>query len=424
MSESEKESDKIIELPSDMSEDDKNPNKKRKFYLTLLTIIILIIAVLCGLYYWLVGRFYEETDNAYVNGNIIPITSQVGGTIIAVKADDTQFVTTGQLLVELDPIDSFIAFEQAKANLAETLRNTQQLFINNHGLQASINDREASFQKARKDLNRRNAAIGYGAVSKEELIHAEDTLKSADASLTQARSALLANRALTENTDLQEHPSVLAAAAKLRQTYIDYMRTNIRAPISGEISKRTAQVGQRIAPGALLMALVPLDQVWVDANFKEKQVRNMRVGQPVLVTADLYGSSVEYHGKIVGFSAGTGSAFALLPAQNATGNWIKVVQRLPVRIELDPKELQAHPLRIGLSMDATVDTHDRSGKFISEPAKIPIYETMIYENLGKQADAEIDKIINENIGKTANLNSSNTDSDKEKKASPAKEPSQ
>lgn len=403
-----------LELPPDVDDEETIRKKKRRFYLKLFTLSIIIIAILCGIYWFLIARFYENTEDAYVNGNIIPITAQVGGTIIAVKVDDTQFVKTGQLLVELDPIDSFIAFEQAKANLGETLRNTHQLFINNTGLKANIVNREASLEQARQDLTRRNAAVGYGAVSNEELTHAQDSLKSADASLTQARSALLANRALTENTNLEQHPSVLAAAARLRQAYIDYMRTNIRAPISGEIAKRTAQVGQRISANTQLMALVPLDEVWVDANFKEKQLRHMRIGQPVSLTADLYGSDVKYHGKIVGFSAGTGSAFALLPAQNATGNWIKVVQRLPVRIVIDPKELEAHPLRVGLSMDVTVDTHDRSGKFISVPAEVPVYATQIFENWGKQADAEIAKIINENIGKTSNLDSDNNYSDKVK----------
>lgn len=392
----------VDQLP--ITPDEERLGKKRKFLLISFTIVLVVIAIFYGLYWWFIARFYEETDNAYVNGNIIPITAQVGGTVIAVKADDTQYVSTGQLLVELDPIDAFIAFEQAKANLAQTLRNTQQLFINNTGLQANLKNQQVSHEKAKQDLLRRNQAIGVGAVSKEELTHAEDSLKSADAALTQAQSALLANRALTENTNLPQHPNVLAAATRLRQAYIDYMRTSIRAPVSGEISKRTAQVGQRVAAGTQLMALVPLEQVWVDANFKEKQVRYMRIGQPATLTADLYGSSVVYHGTIMGFSAGTGSAFALLPAQNATGNWIKVVQRLPVRIQLDPKELKAHPLRIGLSMEVTIDLHNQSGKYINETAPIPVYETPIYENWGKEADAEINKVISENISKTANLN--------------------
>lgn len=392
----------VDELP--LTSEEEKPKKKRKFFLILLTITFIIIAIVCGLYWWFIARFYESTDNAYVNGNIIPITSQVGGTIITVKVDETQYVSTGQLLVEIDPIDAFVAFQLSKANLAETLRNTQQLFINNSGLQANLKNQEVSQSRAQEDLLRRNQAIGVGAVSKEELVHAEETLKSADAAFTQAKSALLSNRALTENTDLQQHPSVLAAAARLRQAYIDYARTTIRAPIAGEISKRTAQVGQRISSGTQLMALVPLEQVWVDANFKEKQVRYMRIGQSVHLTADLYGPSVVYHGKVVGFSAGTGSAFALLPAQNATGNWIKVVQRLPIRIGLDPKELKAHPLRIGLSMEVTVDLHDQTGKYIDQTAPIPVYQTLIFENLGKEADAEINKVISENISKTANLN--------------------
>ncbi|WP_412754292.1 HlyD family efflux transporter periplasmic adaptor subunit [Legionella donaldsonii] len=384
-------------------DDEQRMHQKRKVILTSMTLVFLLIAVLYGLYWLLVGRFYVETDNAYVNGNVIPITSQVGGTIIAVKADDTQFVKTGQVLVQLDPIDSFIALQQAEANLASTIRNTQQLFINNEGLTASIKDKEATLAKAHQDLGRRKAAIGYGAVSNEELTHAKDNLTSADASLTQARSALLANRALTENTNLQQHPSVLLAAARFREAYIAYKRSEIRSPAAGEISRRVAQVGQRIAPGTRLMAVVPLEQVWVDANFKEKQVRDMRIGQRATLIADLYGSSVKYHGRIVGFSAGTGSAFALLPAQNATGNWIKVVQRLPVRIMIDPQELKAHPLRIGLSMLVTVNIRDQSGKYISEASEVPGYTTTIYDDLGKQADIETLKVIQENVAKTINL---------------------
>lgn len=377
---------------------------KRKLLLTLVTLVVLVMIVLSGLYVLLIGRFYEDTDNAYVNGNVIPITSQIAGTIIGIEADDTQFVKTGQVLVKLDPTDSYIAFEQAKANLAQTIRTTQQLFINNNGLKASILDKEATQEKARLDVSRRNEAIGIGAVSQEELTHAQNTLKSANASITEARAALLANQALTEHTDLSQHPSVLAAAAMLRKAYIDYKRTTIQAPVSGEISKRTAQIGRRIEVGTQLMALVPLDEVWIDANFKEKQLRNMRIGQEAIIYADLYGSSVKYHGKIVGFSAGTGSAFALLPAQNATGNWIKVVQRLPVRIAFEATELKAHPLRIGLSMQITVDTHDRSGALIKTPAPASIYNTRVYDDLNKEADEEIARIIAKNVKNIAHLN--------------------
>lgn len=384
-------------------EEAMQPASKRRIFLTLFTVVIVILALIYGVYWWKVARFYEETDNAYVNGNIVPITSQIAGTIIAVKADDTQFVSTGQVLIELDPIDSFVAYEQAKANLAETIRAAQQLFINNHGLKATIVDRKAILEKARHDLQRRKEAISYGAVSEEELTHAQDSLTSARAALIEAQSALLSNQALTANTDLEQHPRVLAAASQLRRAYIDYIRTKIRAPVSGEVSKRSAQIGQRIAAGTQLMAIIPLEQVWVDANFKEKQLRNMRIGQPVILTADIYGSAIEYHGKITGFSAGTGSAFSLLPAQNATGNWIKVVQRLPVRIGLDPKELQEHPLRIGLSMDVTVDIHDTSGQFVSQSAESPVYQTPVYDNISKEADAEVKRVITDNILKTSKL---------------------
>lgn len=390
----------VEQLPNG-KEESGNRTRKRRFLLILITLIFLVLALIYAFYWFTIGRYYESTDDAYVNGNIIPITSQVGGTIIAVKTDDTENVTAGQILVELDPIDSYTALEQAKADLAETLRSTQQLFINNEGLEATITERKIAQAQARKDLLRRHETIGVGGVSQEDLTHAQDALQSAEASLIQARSALLANKALTENTNLPQHPNVQAATAKLRKAYIDTTRISIRAPLDGEIAKRNAQVGQRIGEGTQLMALVPLNQLWVDANFKEKQVRYMRVGQTVTLTADLYGSSVIYHGKILGFSAGTGSAFALLPAQNATGNWIKVVQRLPIRIALDPEELKKHPLRVGLSMEATVNLHDQNGKFINETTTIN--KTTIYDDLLKKSDVEIQKIITANINKTANL---------------------
>ena len=378
-----------------------NAKKKRRMLLILFTFIFVVIFILYSLYWFLVGRYYESTDNAYVHGNIIPITSQIGGTIISVKANDTEEVSENQILIELDPIDTTVAFEEAKAALAETLRNTQQLFIKNEGLEASIIQRKIALTQAQKDLLRRNKAIDVGGVSQEDLTHAEDTLKSADASLIQSQAALLANMALTENTNLSQHPNVQEAAAKLKQAYIDTTRTLIRAPLAGEVAKRNAQVGQLISAGTPLMAVVPLHQLWVDANFKEKQLRYMRVGQAVTLTADLYGSKVIYHGKILGFSAGTGSAFALLPAQNATGNWIKIVQRLPVRIGLNLEELKKHPLRVGLSMEATVDLHEQKGKFINETTSID--KTLIYENLFKNTDIEINKLISANINKTANL---------------------
>lgn len=387
------------------SPEKKTGRSKRRFWLIAFTLFLILIGAAYGLYWWLIGRFYESTDDAYVKGYVIPVTTQVPGTIIKVKVDDTQVVNKDQLLVSLDPIDTCLVYEKAKEDLVRTLRNTEQLFINNTGLEASILDRLVALSRAKRDLMRRDKAISSGAVSKEELIHAEETLRSSEALLTQARSAFWSNRALTENTDLQKHPAVQAAASSLRQAYIDYKRSEIRSPLRGEIANRTAQIGQRVAIGTPLMAVVPLEQIWVDANFKEKQIRYMRIGQPVLLTADLYGSKVEYHGEIQGFSAGTGSAFALLPAQNATGNWIKVVQRLPVRIKLDPEEIKNHPLRIGLSMIVTVDLHDTSGPFVSEAVPTISYETDIFESLGKDADLEVAKVISNTVSKLASLSS-------------------
>ncbi len=370
----------------------------RKQLLLALTAFFLMVALFFACYWLFVGRFYEETDNAYVTGNVIPITSQIAGTISSIKADNTQFVTTGQLLVELDPTDKITAFREAKARLANTLRTVQRFYINNSRYKANIVERTTLFDKARKDLLRRKQAIDSGAISQEELIHAQETFKSAMASVEQSQSALKANMALTLNIDLQNHPAVLMAAATLRQAYINCVRHCIYAPGSGEIAMRSAQIGQSIRSGTPLMALVPLDQVWVEANFKEKQVRHMHIGQPVKLTADLYGSSVIYHGIIEGFSAGTGSAFSLLPAQNATGNWIKVVQRLPVRIQLNPEELKTHPLRVGLSMEATVNTHNRKGPLIGSLLKDQIQlTTPIFNKAGAQADKILVQMIAENL---------------------------
>lgn len=337
-------------------------NGKRKRMMTLLVAIIVIAAIAYGLYYFLVARFHEETDDAYVNGNVVQITPQVVGTVVAVKADDTQTVKAGDPLVLLDPADSQVALQQAEANLAQTVRQVRGLFVNDDQYRAQVALRQSDLAKAEEDLRRRAAVAQTGAVSQEEISHARDAVKAAQASLDAAQQQLASNRALTANTTIASHPNVLAAASKFRDAYLANARNTLPAPVTGYVAKRSVQVGQRVSPGAPLMSVVPLNAVWIDANFKEVQLKHMRIGQPVELTADIYGSSVVYHGTVVGFSAGTGAAFSLLPAQNATGNWIKVVQRLPVRIALDPKELADHPLRVGLSMLANVNIKDESGK--------------------------------------------------------------
>ncbi|ADG15278.1 EmrA/EmrK family multidrug efflux transporter periplasmic adaptor subunit [Paraburkholderia atlantica] len=376
-------------------------NGKRKRMMTLLVIVILIAAVAYGLYYFLDARFHEDTDDAYVSGNVVQITPQVTGTVIAVNADDTQVVKAGDPLVVLDPADARVALEQAEANLAQVVRQVRGLFADDSQYEARVAASQADLSRAQDDLKRRMTVAQTGAVSQEEISHARDAVKSAQAALDAAKQQLAANRALTANTTIANHPNVQAAAAKLRDAYLNHARNTLPAPVTGYVAKRSVQVGQRVSPGTPLMAIVPLHDVWVDANFKEVQLKHMRIGQPVELTADVYGSSVPYHGKVIGFSAGTGSAFSLLPAQNATGNWIKVVQRLPVRISLDPQELEKHPLRIGLSMQADVNIKDDTGGQLGQ-APSTSYQTNVFDKYGAEADAEIARIIAENAGQKAN----------------------
>lgn len=369
-----------------------------------------------GLYEWLVASHYEDTDNAYVQGNVIQITPQIGGTVMAINADDTDFVKAGQPLVQLDPADAKVALEQAEAALAQAVRQVRTLYANNGSLAAQITLRQADIVKAQSDiakaqddLQRRRALSGNGAVSKEELNHAETALDNAksqlaaaQAGVVAAREALASNQSLTEGTSVAQHPSVLAAAAKVREAYLATQRVALPAPVDGYVAKRTVQLGQRVAAGTPMMSIVPLNQLWVDANFKEVQLRNIRIDQPVKLRADVYGKKVEYTGKVAGLGVGTGSAFALLPAQNATGNWIKVVQRVPVRIALDPEQLKANPLRIGLSMDAEIDISQKSGKMLADaPRPTAISQTQVYSKLDQGADAEVDRIVAANLGRGA-----------------------
>ncbi|MFM0286926.1 HlyD family secretion protein [Paraburkholderia megapolitana] len=375
-------------------------NDKRQRMTVLLVIVILIAAIAYGLYYFLVARFHEDTDDAYVNGNVVQITPQVTGTVIAVNADNTQTVKAGDPIVVLDPADARVALQQSEANLGQTVRQVRGLFANDDQYLAQVAVRQSDLSRAQDDLRRRLTVAGTGAVSQEDISHARDAVKSAEAALDAAQQQLAANRALTANTTIAGHPDVQAAAAKVRDAYLANARNTLPAPVTGYVAQRSVQVGQRVSPGTPLMGVVPLNGVWIDANFKEVQLKHIRIGQPVELTADAYGSSVVFHGKVVGFSAGTGSAFSLLPAQNATGNWIKVVQRLPVRIAIDPQELEQHPLRIGLSMQVDVNIKDDSGSELAS-AKNTVYQTSVFENYGDEADAEIARIIAENAGNAA-----------------------
>ena len=367
---------------------------RRQRGLAIVFGIVVIAGIVWGAWWLWSARYDETTDDAYVSGNVVQITPQIAGTVVAIGADDTQFVDAGQLLVQLDRADAKVGLDEAEAQLATTVRDVRGLFATTAQLDATVQMRRSDLARFEDDLARRSRLASSGAISREELQHAQGAVNSAKAELLAAQEKLAANRARIDRTTVDTNPDVLAAAAHVRAAYLAFARTALPAPVSGFVAKRAVQLGQRVSPGTPLMALVPLDQVWVEANFKEPQLRNMRVGQPVKLTADLYGGKIDYHGKVAGFGAGTGSAFALLPAQNATGNWIKIVQRIPVRIALDPKDLAAHPLQIGLSMQADVDTHDRSGGRLPKIAQTsPPYATDVFHVQEAVADARVKAII-------------------------------
>ncbi len=398
------------------------PEVRRKRQLMLLALACAIAAVVYGVYWLLVARYKVDTDNAYVQGNVVQITPQLGGTVVAIYADDTDIVKVGQMLVRLDPVDARVALNQAEAQLGQTVREVRATYVGNNTLAASIEARQADLVRSQADvarlsadLSRRESLVDSGAVSKEEIQHlqtaianAHSTQAAANAALNEAREQLAKNQSLTEGATVEMHPRVLAAAGKYREVWLASRRLGIASPVAGTVVRRSAQVGQRVAVGMPIMAIVPLDQLWVDANFKESQLSSLRVGQPATLTADIYGHHTEYKGTVAGLGAGTGSAFALLPAQNATGNWIKIVQRVPVRIALNTADLAAHPLRVGLSMEVTVDVHDQTGKAVTEgERKGPVISTTLYDDLDKASDEKVNAIVSANLGHRVSLKHDN-----------------
>ena len=393
-----------------------NGNGQRKKALTILTVAVVIVLGAYGAYEFVLGKRYESTDNAYVNANVVQITPLVGGTVRAIYADDTDFVKAGQKLVSLDPADARVALDQAESQLAQTVREVRTLYANNSTYESQVRLREADvtrlqsdLARAKEDEARRSPLLASGAIGKEELEHAKAAVITANSALAAAQSAvqaardqLTSNRSLTEGTNASQHPNVMRAAAQVRQAYLALQRSDMPSPVDGWVARRSVQLGQRVAAGTPMMAVVGLQQVWVDANFKESQIARLRIGQKVQLDADVYGKKVEFDGTIVGLSAGTGAAFALLPAQNATGNWIKVVQRVPVRIALDAKQVAEHPLRVGLSMDVTVDVRDQNGKMLTEATRTtPTGETVVYDTVDKDADKLVNGIIKANLGGAA-----------------------
>ena len=379
------------------------PANRRKHALLLLLAFLLLTGGGWLAHHLMVGRWHETTDDAYVQGNIVTVTPQAGGTVIAIHVEDGMRVEAGQVLVNFDASDADVAYAQAVANLAGAVRQVRGIYRAIDAGQADIAAREVALQQAQADVTRRAGLVASGAVSAEELAHAKAQLAAAQAALSGAREQTSRNRVLVDNSDIQNNPQVLAAAAQLRAALLGKQRTTLVAPTSGYVAKRNVQLGQRVAAGTPLLAIIPLDEVWVDANFKETQLRKLRLGQPVALHSELYGKDVTFHGTLESLGLGTGSAFSLLPAQNASGNWIKIVQRVPVRIALDKRELQAHPLRLGLSMHADVDLHAQDGGLLPvAAAAAPRQRTDAYAKQLADADALIERIIRENIGTRAN----------------------
>ena len=328
----------------------------------LLGVVLLLLAGGCAVAWWFLGnQMQETTDDAYVAGNVVPVMPRIGGNVIAIHGDDTQLIKAGAALVELDPTDAKLALQRAQIQLAQAVRQVQQEMATLQQHEASIALRQAELDKLQGDQNRREVLGQTNAVGREEVLHARQSVLAGKAALNVAIQQRNSLRVKLKNTPLAEQPEVRHAAELVRQAWLDLQRTRVLAPVSGVIAKRAVQLGSHVNEGAALLAVVPMDQLWVDANFKEVQLEHLRVGQLATLTADVYGSKVEYHGQVVGLAAGTGSVFSLLPAQNATGNWLKVVQRLPVRIRLDADELMRHPLRLGLSMQVNVDTSNQEG---------------------------------------------------------------
>ncbi|WP_207248976.1 MULTISPECIES: efflux RND transporter periplasmic adaptor subunit, partial [unclassified Pseudomonas] len=380
----------------DNAPDTSNP-RKRKVMLVVLAIVVILAGVAVWGYHEFYGRWNESTDDAYVNGNVVEITPLVTGTVVSIGADDGDLVHEGQVLINFDPNDAQVGLQSAQANLARTVRQVRGLYSNVDGMKAQVNAQQAEVQKAQDNFNRRKNLAAGGAISQEELSHARDDLTSAQNALANARQQLKTTSALVDDTVVSSHPDVMAAAAQLRQAYLNNSRSTLIAPVTGYVAKRSVQLGQRVQPGTALMAVIPLDQLWIDANFKETQLRDMRIGQPVDIEADLYGSDVKFSGTIDSLGAGTGSAFALLPAQNATGNWIKIVQRVPVRIHINAEELAKHPLRVGLSTQVDVNLRDQSGPVLAQqPPQKASFSTNVYDRQLAEADAMITQLIHDN----------------------------
>lgn len=370
--------------------------RARRIAFMILGAILLIAAIVYAIHVFTAPPT-EETDDAYVGGNVVSVTARDGGTVLAIHADNTQAVKRGQPLIDLDPATTDVSLQAAEAALGQAVRAVRSDTASVDEAGAEIAQARADLAKARSDLSRRRGAAADGAVSGEEVSHAADAVTTANAALNLALAKRAQAASAVSGTSVYTNPRVLSAIANVKQAAINSSHMHVVAPMDGVVAQRTVQLGQRIAPGTPLMAVVPLDSLWLDANFRETQLEQIRVGQPAKITADVYGGKLVFHGRVLGLGAGSGSAFSLLPAQNASGNWIKIVQRVPVRIALDPAELRQHPLRVGLSASVTVDTADQSKPLVAAAAP-PAGGTQASLDGGPAVDARIRQIINQNLG--------------------------
>jgi membrane fusion protein (multidrug efflux system) len=373
-------------------------NGKRSKILILIAVIFIVLGLLWAAYWVLVLSKREQTDDAYVNGNKVVISAQISGTVIAVLADDTQLVKAGQVLVRLDPVDAEVGLSRSASALAQTVRQVRQQKSTAGEYDSAIETRKLELARAEADLAKREPLLADHAIAPEEVRHARESVGLARAALTQAIRQSSASHALVDGTDVEDNPAVLQAKAAYRDAWIAAQRNAVIAPVTGYVAERSVQLGQHIQAGQALMTVIPLNSLWVDANFKEVQLRHLRIGQPAQVRSDLYGGAYIFHGHVKGMAAGTGAAFSLLPAQNASGNWIKVVQRVPVRIQIDDEDLKRSPLRVGLSATVTVDTTKRDGPVLAlDATDTPVGDTQVYSQDLDKANAEADAVVRRNL---------------------------
>ena len=382
---------------TDTQNSSNNKSQQRKKGLSIFILLLLLIAIGSAAYWFFFIKGFEETEDAYVSGNQVMVSSQVAGNISKINVDNMDPVQAGDVLLELDDTNAKLSFEQAKSNLANAVRQISQLNYTVKQLKSAVRANEITLAQAQGNLNRRVQLVKDGAIDKESFQHAKEAVELAKANLTTSQNQLEANQALLLDGPLSEQPQIQSAVSNLKQAWLNLERTKIRSPIKGYVARRNAQVGQAVSVGGALMAVVNTDQMWLDANFKETQLTHMRIGQPVEIHFDLYGKDKTFNGKVVGIEMGTGSAFSLLPTQNATGNWIKVVQRVPVRIQLDPQQLAENPLRIGLSATVKVNVSDSQGETLRNQApSTTLYSTNVLQYDESAVNNLIESIIRDN----------------------------